>query len=233
MKSFYALTGGLRKKQAFNIPSSIMVEDTFSNARSLQQQCYLAEQRVDQLTLAYQRLEFDKDNQIEDLKSKLAKAYQDLNQLFGQYQANGLKNAHIKDQLRYASAYQSDLSQSAAHYFEKANKLEFTVDYKNFLLGNQQDLLEHDANRRADEEFFKSNSDAGRAPLSQQFFASVLSEIVDEPKVYAQKVSPAPSRTHSFGRCQREAGKASRILSNHRLMRKNAANKLVAATRRK
>lgn len=224
-----------------------MAEDTTNNDEYLHRQCLLAEQNFDRLNLAYQRLEFAKNNQIEELEHKLAKANQDLNQLFGQFQATTAaleevgnrnnfleaENSQIKDQLRYASVYHSDLSKLASHYFGKTEKLEFTVDYKNYLLGNQQDLLEHDANRRADDEFFKSDSDADRIPLSQQFLASVLSEIVAEPKSNSSKVSPAPSRTNSFGRCQREAGKVNHFLSNPRLMRKLTSNKLAAAPRRK
>lgn len=224
-----------------------MEESYMSTLNSLRQECFQAEQQVADLKLAYQRLDFEKTSQINDLAGKLWKATQDYNQLFYQFQANQAafeelkgrtnhleaENVYLNDQLRYAAASESDLRQSATHYFEKSNKLEFTVDYKNYLLSNQQELHERDVDLRADLEFLKS-TESSQTQMDEQPTVSVnRADIIEEPESYLPKVSAPPSRTQSFGRCQREASKSSRLLSNGRLLRKLTANKVLAAPKRR
>ncbi|KAI0230218.1 hypothetical protein L0F63_001646, partial [Massospora cicadina] len=213
-------------------PSPIMEEAYISTINSLRQECQQSEKKIEELRKSLERLDFEKQLQVEDLSKKLWKANHDYSQLFNQFQANQsaleeakrrtnlleAENVYLHDQLRYAAASESDIRQSATHYFEKANHLEFNIDYKNYLLSNQQELYERDVDLRADLEYFKTvaNLDAYEKSLLAQAQSSLVAVIradpVVEPKLYSN-VPAAPTRSHSFGRCQREAGKASRILS--------------------
>lgn len=229
-----------------------MEETYISTINSLRQECHLAEQKIDELRKAFERMEFEKQCQIDDLSNKLWKANHDYSQMFNQFQADqtALKeanhrtnlleteNIYLRDQLRYAAASESDLRQSATHYFEKANNLEFNIDYKNYLLGNQQELYERDVDLRADLEYFKTvnnldNHDQTLLAQAQQSLVTILSpDSMEEPEFFTP-TPVATSRSQSFGKCHREAGKTSRLLSSGRLLRKLAANKVLASPRRK
>lgn len=222
--------------------------ETQADFNKLNQQLNWSSQRIYELEQALNRVKFEKDSQIDELTNKLwlsSNAYdqimnkhQETQSQFEEYKKRvhflEAENAHLHEQIRYAQASESELRNTAQHFHDKSNNLEFNLDYKNYLLSSQQDLIERDLNLRSDTEFYNTFSSLDANQQSELSLAHSM--IIHSPSSEESTMDfensfnedlqdTLPCRFQSVGKLQRESSKLARRPQNTRYGRKLAAAK--------